>query len=219
MKRLLSLLALYFLGASGLWAQFSSFGDVPIEITSESTRMENGLAIADRDVIIRHKDTLIYCDYAQYNPDTRDVYLVGSVRIYKEGHLFTADRALYNLETKIMNAADFRGEVTPYEFSGNSISTLNNSSYLVKDGIFTTSDNSKPDYSVHAKTVRIYPKDRVIFSNVTIYVGQTPVFWYPYLYQSLNADQAFTFTPGYYSVWGAFLQTQTSFPLSDTDSG
>jgi len=219
MKRLLSLFALYFLGVSGLRAQFSSFGDVPIEITSESTHMENGLAIADRDVIIRHKDTLIYCDYAQYNPDTRDVYLVGNVRIYKEGHLFTADRALYNLETKILNAADFRGDVIPYQFSGNSISTLNSGSYLVKDGIFTTSDNSKPDYSVHAKTVRIYPKDRVIFSNVTIYIGQTPVFWYPYLYQSLNVDQAFTFTPGYYSVWGAFLQTQTNFPLTDTVEG
>ena len=67
--------------------------------------------------------------------------------------------------------------------------------------------------------MRIYPKDRVIFSNVTVFVGQTPVFWYPYLYQSLNQDQAFTFTPGYYSVWGAFLQTQTSFPLSDTVEG
>jgi len=219
MKPLLYSLALLLLGATDLWAQFSSFGDVPVEITSESTRMENGLAIADRDVTIRHKDTLIYCDYAQYNPDTRDVYLVGNVRIYKEGRLFTADRALYNLETRIMNAADFRGSVVPFEFMGDSVSTLNNSSYLVKEGIFTTSDNSKPDWCLRARTVRVYPNDRVIFSNVTVFIGQTPVFWYPYLYQSLNADQAFTFTPGYYSVWGAFLQTLTTFPLSDTIEG
>lgn len=219
MKRLLYSLALVLLGASGARAQLSSFGDVPIEITSESTRMENGLAIADRDVIIRYKDEMIYCDYAQYNPDTRDVFLTGSVRIYRDGHLFTAERAIYNLETKVLSAADFRGDVTPFEFAGDSLSTLSSNSYLTKDGIFTTSDNSHPDWYLRSKTVRIYPKDRVIFSNSTLYVGKTPVFWYPYLYQSLNADQSFTFTPGYYSVWGAFLQTQTTFPLSDTISG
>ncbi|HEY3897273.1 MAG TPA: hypothetical protein VGM54_01590 [Chthoniobacter sp.] len=219
MKRLLYSLALLLLSTTKMWAQFSAFGDVPVEITSESTRMENGLAIADRDVIIRHKDTLIYCDYAQYNPDTRDVYLVGNVRIFKEGHLFTSDRALYNLETKILNAADMRGNTAPFEFSGDSLSTLNSNSYLVKEGIFTTSDNSKPDWSVRARTVRVYPNDRVIFSNVTVFVGRTPVFWYPYLYQSLSADQAFTFTPGYYSVWGVFLQTETIFPVSDAIQG
>ncbi|MEP6671493.1 MAG: hypothetical protein ABJF10_20190, partial [Chthoniobacter sp.] len=111
MKRLLYLLALLLIGTSGARAQFGSFGDVPIEITSESTRMENGLAIADRDVVIRYKETMIYCDYAQYNPDTRDVLLTGSVRIYRDGHLFTAERAIYNLETKILNTADFRGDV------------------------------------------------------------------------------------------------------------
>ncbi|HSI12274.1 MAG TPA: LPS assembly protein LptD [Chthoniobacter sp.] len=219
MKRLLYSFALLLLGATGAWAQFSSFGDVPIEITSESTRMENGLAIADRDVIIHYKDTMIYCDYAQYNPDTRDVFLTGDVRIYREGHLFTAERAIYNLETKILSTADFRGDVTPFEMAGESLSTLSSNSYLVKDGLFTTSDNSKPDWYLRSKTVRIYPKDRVVFSNVTLYVGKTPVFWYPYLYQSLNADQSFTFTPGYYSVWGAFLMTQYTFPLSDTISG
>ena len=205
MKRLLYTIALLLFGATGAWAQIGGFGDVPVEINSESTRMENGLAIADRDVVIRYKETMIYCDCAQYNPDTRDVFLTGNVRIYREGHLFTSERALYNLETKVLNTADFRGDSTPFQFAGESLSTLGSNAYLVKDGLFTTSDNSKPDWYLRAKTVRIYPKDRVIFSNVTLYVGRTPVFWYPYLYQSLNADQSFSFTPGYYSVWGAFV--------------
>jgi hypothetical protein len=219
MKRLLLLLALSLFALSGARAQFSSFGDIPIEITSESTRMEGGLAIAEQNVIIRYKDTAIYCEYAQYNPDTRDVLLTGNVRIYHDNHLFTAERALYNLETKVLNTADFRGETLPFRFAGESLSTLGSNAYLVKDGIFTTSDSSKPDYYLRARSVRIYPKDRVIFSNVKLYVGRTPVFWYPYLYQSLNADSSFTFTPGYTSVWGAYLLTQTTFPLTEGISG
>ena len=182
--------------------------------------MENGLAIADQNVVIRYKTTMIYCDYAQYNPDTHDTYLNGNVRIYRDGHLFTSERALYNLDTKILNSADFRGNVAPFEFAGESLSTLGANSYLVKDGIFTTSDNSKAQTGkLRARTVRIYQNDRVIFSNVKVYVGQSQVFWYPYLYQSLNVDQSFNFTPGYYSVWGAFVQSQFTFPLTEGVSG
>ena len=219
MKKLLLSLALLFVSLGGAWAQFGSFGDIPIEITSESTRVENGLAIAEQNVVIRYKDTAIYCDYGQYNPDTRDLFLSGNVRIYREGKLFTAERALYNLESKVFNTADFQGETLPFRFGGASLSTLGSNAYLVKDGLFTTSDSSKPDYYLRAKTVRIYTKDRVIFSNVKLYVGRTPVFWYPYLYQSLNQDSSFTFVPGYSSVWGAYLLTQTTFPLNENVSG
>lgn len=219
MKKLLLSLALAGLALGAAQAQFGSFGDIPIEITSESTRVENGLAIAENNVVIRYKDTAIYCDYGKYNPETRDVYLSGDVRMYREGRLFTAERALYNLETKVFSTADFQGEATPFRFGGDHLSTLGANAYLVQDGLFTTSDSSKPDYFLRAKTVRIYTKDRVVFSNVRLYVGRTPIFWYPYLYQSLNQDSGFMFIPGYTSAWGAYLLTQTSFPLTEHIAG
>jgi LPS-assembly protein len=215
MKRLLISLALLLAGAFCAQAQFGSFGDVPIEITSESTRMESGLAIAENNVYIRYGDTAIYCDYAQYNPDTRDVFLSGNVRIYRDGRLFNGERALYNLETKILNMSEFTGETLPFRFAGNSLSTIGPNAYLVKDGVFTTSDSSKPDYAIRARTVRIYPKNRIIFSDVHFYVGRVPIFWYPYLYQSLTEDQSFTFTPGYGTTFGAFLLNQLTFPLGN----
>lgn len=219
MKNLLLSLVLLCSGLVGARAQFGSFGDIPIEITSESTRVENGLAIAENNVVIRYKDTAIYCDYGQYNPETRDVYLSGDVRLYREGRLFTAERALYNLETKVFNTADFQGEAQPFRFGGRNLSTLGSNAYLVKEGLFTTSDSSKPDYYLRAKTVRIYTKDRVVFSNVRLYVGRTPVFWYPYLYQSLDQDSGFMFIPGFNPTWGGYLLTETSFPLSDHVAG
>ena len=112
-----------------------------------------------------------------------------------------------------------RARRCPFRFGGLSLSTLGPNAYLVKDGLFTTSDSSRPDYSIRAKTVRIYPKDRIIFSNVMLYIGRVPVFWYPYLYQSLNQDTSFTFTPGYGSIYGAYLLTQYSFPLTDQIAG
>jgi lipopolysaccharide assembly outer membrane protein LptD (OstA) len=215
MKSLFATLALLLISIAGAFAQLDGFSDVPIEINAEDTRIEGGTAIAEGNVVIRYDTILIYCDYAQYSPDTRDVLVQGNVRLYREGQLFTGERALYNLETKRLNAADFRGEFIPFRFAGDTLSSLGGNAYLVKDGIFTTSDNSKPDYHIKAKTVRIYPNDRIIFSNVTLYIGRTPIFWFPYVYQSLNKDQGFSITPGYTSKWGAYLLGQYTFPLGE----
>jgi hypothetical protein len=219
MIRLLLSFALLFLPLSGALAQFGSFGDVPIEINAEETRFEGGIAVADRNVVIRYADTIIYCDYAQYNPDTRDVLVSGNVRIFRAGQQFTGERALYNLETKVLRASDFRGNFAPFAFGGDSLGTQGANAYLVKDGIFTTSDSSKPDYVIKAQTVRIYPKDRIIFQNARLYVGRTPIFWFPYLYQSLSKEQGFTLAPGYSNTLGTYLLTQYFFPLAEHVSG
>ena len=140
MKKLLLSIAILLLSLSGARAQFGSFGDVPIEINAEETRFEGGLAVAERDVVIRYGGTTIYCDYAQYNPDTRDVLVQGNVRIFREGQQLTGERGVYNLETKVLRAADFRGEFTPFNFGGDTLSSMTGNGYLVKGGILTTSD-------------------------------------------------------------------------------
>ncbi len=219
MQRLLFSLAFFLLGLSGAWAQFGSFGDVPIEINAAETRFEGGVAVADRDVVIRYADTTIYCDYAQYNPDTRDVLVQGNVRIFRAEQQFTGERALYNLETKVLRASDFRGNFTPFAFGGESLGSQGSNAYLVKEGVFTTSDSSKPDYVIRARTIRIYPNDRIIFQNAKLYVGRTPVFWFPYLYQSLSKEQGFSLAPGYSSILGTYLLTQYYFPLAENITG
>lgn len=220
MKRCLSALALLLLGIAISQAQFGSFGDVPVEIEAEGeTRFSGGVAIAENNVVIQYGATTIYCDYAEYNPETRDVLVKDNVRIYRDGQIFKGDRAVYNFETKQVRAADFRGESYPFKFAGESLSSMGSKSYMLRESIFTTSDSSQPDYHFKAKRVRIYPNDRVVFSHVTLYVGKVPVFYFPYLYQPIDDEAAFTLTPGYTSDWGAFLLTQYTFPITADISG
>jgi hypothetical protein len=216
MKRLFAALASALLWIVPGHAQLGSFGDSPVEVDSEGeTRFVGGVAVAERNVVIRYGETTIFCDYAEYNPDTRDVLVKGNVRAYRADQIFTAERALYNFETKVFRAADFRGDFSPMRVAGDTVGTMGPKDYLVRGGIFTTSDNSKPDYHFRAKGVRIYPDDRIVFTRVTLYVGTTPVFWWPYLWQSLKEDQAFTISPGYKSDWGAFLLTTFNYPIAE----
>jgi len=187
-----------------------------VEVDAEGeTRFIGGVAIAENNVVIRYGDSTIYCDYAEYNPDTRDALVKGNVRVYRGTQFFSGDRALYNFETKLFRSADMRGDFPPFRFSADTVGSMGPKDYLVRYGVFTTSDSSKPDYTFRAKGIRIYPKDRIVFTRVTLYVGTTPVFWWPYLWQSLNEDQAFSISPGYKSSWGAFLLTTYSFPIAE----
>jgi len=217
MKRWLYALLLMMLPLAAVRAQLPTFGSMPVDIVNaDETHFQEGVAIADGNVIIQYGDTTIYADYGEYHTDTRDVFVRGHVRIYNEGQVFVGDRAVYNFETRQLHAANFKGDFFPFRFSADSVSSLSGTSaYLVKDASFTTSDSSIPDYQLRAKSARIYPGQRIILRNVTMYVGNLPVFWWPYLYQPLRRDMAYTVHPGYYSGWGFFTLSQWNFPIGD----
>ncbi|MEY2497898.1 MAG: LPS-assembly protein [Verrucomicrobiota bacterium] len=188
----------------------------PIEINAAGdTNYVEGIATAHGSVTIHAGDTDIYCDSARYNPKTHEVFAEGHVRIYRTTGLFVGEHAIYNTETKIIQAVDMRTDKTPYLVGGTNVTSISEGAYLVKKGSFTTHDSAHPDFRLQAKTVRIYENDRVVFQNVTFYVRTVPVFWWPYLYQSLDDAFSYMVSPAYLSSWGPSLLTRVSMPITD----
>ena len=217
MRRIFLILTLLFPLGGVAHAQFGSFGDKPVEITAEGdTRFENGTAVADNNVQIRYGGVAIYTDHAEYNPDTRDILLLGNVRIYSGEDLFNGQRAVYNLETKQVRALEFDGSHAPLKFSSLSAKGFGTRQFTLNDTDLTTSDSSMPDWHLKAKTIRLYTNDRVVMLNSTLYVGKTPIFWLPYAYGNLRS-QGFQISPGYDSTWGGYLLTSYTFPIGDGD--
>jgi lipopolysaccharide export system protein LptA len=216
MRTLVLLIATLLASTCLIEAEIKTPENAPIEITSSGeTTYENGLATARDNVVIHIGNTDIYADYAQYNPTTHDVELRGHVRIYRDTSLYIAESSVYNTETKKIRAANGRTEDVPYFLTGKNVTTIADDGYLIQDGTFTTHDAPRSDFHLHARTIRVYEGDRVIFRNVTAYVGKVPIFWWPYLYQSLDQAFTFTITPAYYSTWGPSLLTQVTFPIRD----
>src|SRR5437667_3417433 len=216
MRMLVLLLAALIVSAGLTRGEIKTQENAPIEITSTGeTTYENSLATARDNVAIHIGNTDIYADYAQYNSTTHDVELRGHVRIYRDLSLYVADSGVYNTETKKIRAISGRTESEPYFVGGENVASISDNAYSIRDGTFTTQDSAKPDFHLHARKIRIYEKDRVIMQYVTAYIGNVPVFWWPYLYQSLDNAFSFTITPAYYSTWGPSLLTQVTFPITD----
>jgi len=209
--------------ASGMTGGGSSgggggFGDVPVEITADgNTRVEGGVAIAEDNVQIHYKDYSIYCDYAEYNPETRDVLLIGNIRLYTQKEVLTGERALFNLETKQMRALEFNGSHYPMLFHAFSLRAPSMSEINVRDATMTTDDNSMPGFHVRARTIRIHTKDWIVFVNSTAYIGNVPILWLPFLFANIN-NPGLELLPGYDSRWGVYLKTAYSFPIGSGDA-
>ena len=168
----------------------------PIEITATgNTNYQDGLATAHGNVAIHAGDSDIYADSARYNPKTREVFAEGNVRIYRLTGLFVGDRAIYNIDTKKIQAVEMRTDRAPYLVGGENVTTISEGAFLVSKGTFTTHDSSNPDFRLQARSLRIYERDRVVFQNVTFYVKSVPVFWWPYLYQSLDDSFSYMVSP------------------------
>ena len=221
MRKVLSLILLVFALARATEAETPPTpGNLPVEINSTGeTTYENGIATARDNVAIHVGDTDIYADRAKYNSATHDVEVEGNVRIYRGIHLYVCESGIYNVDTKEIHARNMRGDYPPYFVAGEDIAVLSDNETIVKNGTFTTDDSADPSFHLRAKTVRIYENDRVVFQNVSFYIGKVPVFWWPYLYQSLDDAFSFSISPAYLSSWGPSLLTQVTFPITDEIHG
>src|SRR5437762_525314 len=117
------------------------------------------------------------------------------------------------LAALFVSAGLIRGEIKTPENAPIEITSTGETTY--ENGLATANDTAKPDFHLHARKIRIYEKDRVILQYVTAYVGNVPVFWWPYLYESLSDTFSFTVSPAYLSSWGPSLLTQVMFPITD----
>lgn len=214
------LLALVLAGVARAEESPSPLKGQPVEITaSGETNYTNGVATARDNVAIHLGDTDIYADYAEYNPETHQVHVEGHVRIYRAVNLYVGDAATYNVETKEIKAGGMSTHHDVYYVAGQDITSIGEGAFRITNGTLTTHDSSHPDFRIRARTVRLYEKDRVVFQNVTMYVGNVPIFWWPYLYQSLDDTFGFMITPAYLSSWGASLLSEVTFPITEDIKG
>lgn len=216
MRKLVFLLSFLLAARLAPAASLEGPGALPIEINSTGqTTYENGLATARDNVAIHFGDTDIYSDFAQYDSSKRELLLRGKVRIYRGVSLYLGEEATYNLDSKAIRAHEMRSGTYPYLVSGETIDSTSDAEYKITDGTFTTDDREQPDFQLKARGVRIYPDDRVIFRNVTFYVGKVPIFWWPYLYQPLDQSFSYAIAPAYLSSWGPSLLGKITFPIGE----
>jgi LPS-assembly protein len=175
---------------------------------------ETGLFVADGEVRISYEDVEIRCGAATYNSTTGEVIARDNVVIWKAGTTYRGNHILYNANTGELSGDAVRSsvpmEMGTFFYQTDKFETETKILDKAEGGLtyVTTHDVQNPNFRLRARSLTIYPGDRVVMRNVTVLAGDTPVFYFPYIAQSLEEEVGYRFTPGYQSRWGAFLLNQ-----------
>ena len=150
----------------------------------------------------------IFSDTATIDTKAKIAILEGNVSIYQGNLLQRGDRTVYNYGTKSLETQGLRASLDPILLESGKFTAEERDGkqvFVGTDAGITTHDVEHPNYWVRAKKTTIYPGEKVVFNNLSLYAGDTPVFWLPYLSQPLDAELGYHFMPGAKSAWGPYL--------------
>ena len=196
-----------------------------------------------RDVLLTAERIVIFLDKDDA-PDTtpsaqldagkiRGIYLEDGVTVSDGNVTVRAPRAFYDLQTDravLLDAVVFSYDVrqnVPLYMRADVIRQTSADSFRAEQAIFTTSEFAKPHLSIGASKITLQQnlrddgttENRVSAEDVTVNVGDTPIFYWPKATADAGAIPLRRVEVGYESENGAEVQTQWDvFALSNTQA-
>jgi LPS-assembly protein len=177
-------------------------------------------SILEGDVTIEYQDIKLRADKITNNFRTKDVVAEGHVIIDQGPTRVTADRAIYNLDTKTGTFFHATGALEPsMYFTGEKIEKIGEQTYRMTNGIFTSCDIDNPSWSFHVGQAEITLDDYAHMRDVSFRAHKLPVFWTPRLIWPTKKDRSRGFLIPrilFSNRFGTRLETGYYVPFGDS---
>ncbi|HVG24620.1 MAG TPA: LPS assembly protein LptD [Thermoanaerobaculia bacterium] len=150
----------------------------------EYSIMSGGVTIEYQDIkLVAHKVTV--------NFRTKDVVAEGNVIIDQGPTRITASQAMYNLDSKTGTFFNATGTMDPsMYFSGDRIEKVDEDTWSMTNGIFTSCDLEHPAWSFHVGSAEVTMDDYARMKDISFRARNLPVFWAPRLVWPTKRDRS-----------------------------
>ena len=131
---------------------------------------------------IKYQDITLQADKITHNQKTNDVLAEGNVIIDQGPTRITASSVVYNLDSKSGTFFNATGQMDPeMYFSGDKIEKVDEDTYRLENGIFTSCDLDRPAWSFRVGEAEITLDDYARFKDLSFRARNLPLFWAPTL--------------------------------------
>ncbi len=168
-------------------------GDVKITVGQGGTTemQKDEYAILQGEVMIEYQDIKLRADKITYNFKTRDAVAEGHVIIDQGPTRITANQAIYNLDSKTGTFFNATGTMDPsMYFSGDRIEKVDEDTYRMTNGVFTSCDLDRPAWSFHVGHADVTMDDYARMQNISFRARGLPIFWTPRLIWPTKRDRS-----------------------------
>jgi LPS-assembly protein len=167
---------------------------------------EGGTNFFHNGGVASNQTTVVTFDEARQIEATDLLICEGDVTILDHGHIWRGTNFIYNTKTGDVRAGRFKTVMPPYFILGQNLGGVSNKVQTATNAIISTDDYQKPIFTIHARTITIAPGDYIEAHQATMYLGKTPIFYYPYYRRSLKQHpNNWEFVPGYRGLFGPYL--------------
>lgn len=163
----------------------------------------------------------IFAKQALLDTKKQVIHLNGDVSIYQNAILHRGEKASYDYGTEQLDTKGLKTSMDPILLDSDSFTseTIDGKRVFIGHNAgLTTHDRQKPNFWIRAKKIEVYPEEEIIFRNLKLYVGDTPIFWLPYMSQPVDAELGYHFIPGTKSNWGGFLLNRYGIMLGGEEN-
>ncbi|HEO64010.1 MAG TPA: LPS-assembly protein LptD, partial [Candidatus Omnitrophica bacterium] len=181
----------------------------PITVNGDKVEYdpERQIVVGEGNVEVIYENMKLYADKMTVWLDEEIALAQNNVKLLKDGATFYAQELSYNFKNNSGRIIEpsFEG-YGPWYGRGSEAEESKDSNYHVKDAYITTCDLDQPHYRLQAKSITVFPDDKVVAKNIFFYVKNVPILYLPYYKQSLK-DRAMPFLiiPGKSDKWGWYL--------------
>ncbi|HEX6083111.1 MAG TPA: LPS assembly protein LptD [Thermoanaerobaculia bacterium] len=153
-------------------------------VKDEYTVMTGGATVEYQDIkLVAQKITL--------NFRTKDVVAEGNVVIDQGPTRITATQAMYNLDAKTGTFFNATGTMDPsMYFSGDRIEKVDEKTWRLTNGVFTSCDLDRPAWSFHVGQADVTQDDYARMKDISFRARGLPVFWTPRLIWPTKRDRS-----------------------------
>jgi len=195
---------------------------IPVVIDGDevSYLQSEGKIVAKGDVRLKNKDVELFCQEANYDASKNIANIIGDVKIIRANTVLYGKDVVYDFNTSDVKMGQIRMFDPPIYGVSKEGSKIGEEKYELKKGYITTCDLENPHYRLVSKKVTIYPGKKVVARNVVLKIGKLPVFYIPYMSQSLKDDSfPFEVVPGKNSEWGYYVLARWRYNLNEENRG
>lgn len=183
-----ALLATLFLAASATTALAddrtpSPKGEVRLRADRLSHEQDSDAIHADGNVELLWNGTKLYSDMATYLRGEGVVTATGRVKLLKDDDVLTGDSATLQVgpRTGLVENGHLFVKKNNLHLRGAEIEKSGEEEYRLQQGSITSCDGDKPGWRFMVDDLRITMNDFATGRNAYFYLGDTPVFWMPYI--------------------------------------
>lgn len=147
--------------------------------------------ILENNVKIYYQDVTLASDKVTANLKTKDVVAEGHVIVDQGPTRVTADHAVFNLDSKTGTFFKANASMEPgMYFTGDKVEKIDENTYRLENGVFTSCDVDKPAWSFHVERAEVTVDDYAHMENVSLRARRVPVFWLPRLIWPTKKDRS-----------------------------